>query len=65
MEHDKSSIRSKVEHPFLILKREFGYKKVVYRGLEKKRNRLYFLFASANILMYLRGGRQESTPLLG
>lgn len=56
IEHDKSSIRSKVEHVLLIVKRDFGYKKVAYRGLEKNLNRLYFLFASANILMYLRGG---------
>lgn len=30
MEHDKSAVRCKVEHPFLIVKRQMGYVKVVY-----------------------------------
>ncbi|MBO4301544.1 MAG: transposase [Desulfovibrio sp.] len=53
----KSSVRSKVEHPFLLVKRYFGYSKVVYRGLAKNANRLLALFASANILMCARVGR--------
>ena len=65
IEHQKSSVRSKVEHPFLIVKRDFGYKKAAYRGLAKNLNRFYFLFASANILMYLRGGHKEPIPLMG
>ena len=40
IEHRKSSIRSKGEHVFRIIKRQFGYKKVVYRGLKKNENRL-------------------------
>lgn len=36
IEHDKSSVCCKVEHPFLIVKRDFGYRKVVYRGAEEK-----------------------------
>lgn len=35
MEHDKSTVRSKVEHPFLIVKKQMGYAKVVYRGIAK------------------------------
>ena len=35
IERRKSSVRSKVEHPFLIIKRFFGYAKVAYRGLMK------------------------------
>jgi len=31
----KSKVRAKVEHPFLILKRIFGFNKVRYRGLDK------------------------------
>ena len=31
----KASIRAKVEHPFLYVKRHFGYAKVRYRGLAK------------------------------
>ena len=59
IEHRKSSIRCKVEHAFLIVKRDFGYKKAVYRGLEKNLNRFHMLFASANLLMLVRGGRTE------
>ena len=59
VEHRKSSIRCKVEHPFLIVKRQFGYAKVAYRGLMKNLNRFHILFASANILMCIRAGRTE------
>ena len=57
MEHRKSSVRCKVEHPFLIVKRFFGYAKVVYRGISKNMNRFNVLFASANLLMCIRAGR--------
>ena len=39
IEHRKSSICSKVEHVFQIIKCQFGYRKVVYRGLKKNENR--------------------------
>lgn len=58
IERRKSSVRCKVEHPFLIIKRFFGYSKTVYRGLAKNTHRLYLLFASANILMCMRAGRK-------
>ena len=64
-EHQKSSVRSKVEHSSLIVKRDFGYKKVAYRGQAKNLNRFSFLFVSTNILMYLRGGHKEPIPLMG
>jgi IS5 family transposase len=57
IEHRKSSVRSKVEHPFLIIKKSFGFSKTVYRGLAKNTHRLYTLFASANLLMCARAGR--------
>ena len=57
IERRKSSVRSKVEHPFLILKRFFGYSKTVYRGLAKNTHRLQILLASANLLMCARAGR--------
>lgn len=60
MEHRKSSVRCKVEHPFLILKRQFGYSKVVYRGIAKNFHRFNILFASANRLMCARAGRTEA-----
>ena len=57
MEHDKSSVRCKVEHVFLIVKNTFGYSKVAYKGIKKNMNRFNFLFASANLLMCSRAGR--------
>jgi len=57
IEQRKSSVRSKVEHVFLIVKRHFGYGKTVYRGLAKNTHRLHMLFASANLLMCARAGR--------
>lgn len=39
IESRKSSVRCKVEHAFLIIKREFGYAKVAYRGIAKNLNR--------------------------
>ena len=61
IEHRKSSIRSKVEHVFRIIKYQFGYKKVVYRGLQKNENRLYALFACANLYSLAIADRKLST----
>lgn len=47
----KSRVRAKVEHPFLILKRVFGFTKVRYRGLEKNATRLFVAIALVNIFM--------------
>lgn len=57
IENRKSSTRCKVEHPFLIVKRLFGYRKVVYRGIAKNMNRFNILFACANLVMCIRAGR--------
>jgi len=51
IETRKSSIRSKVEHPFHVVKDVFGYRKARYRGIKKNLDRLYVLFASANLYM--------------
>ena len=51
MEAQKSRVRSKVEYPFLIIKRVFGYRKVRYRGLEKNREHAFRLCALANLYM--------------
>lgn len=56
IEHQKSSVRCKVEHPYRIIKNIFGFRKTVYRGLSKNLNRLYVLFASANLYMLVRAG---------
>ena len=49
-EKAKASARAKVEHPFLRLKRLFGYGKVRYRGLAKNMERLALLFGLGNLL---------------
>lgn len=59
IENRKSSTRCKVEHPFLIVKKQFGYSKVAYRGIAKNMNRFHILFASANLLMCIRAGRSD------
>jgi transposase, IS5 family len=46
-----SSIRAKVEHPFRVLKCQWGYRKVKYKGLEKNSLNLYTLFSLINIYM--------------
>ena len=53
-ESRKASVRAKVEHPFLIVKRDFGFAKTRYRGIAKNLNHLHVLFASANWLMRAR-----------
>lgn len=59
IENRKSSTRCKVEHPFLIVKRQFGYAKVAYRGIAKNMNRFHILFASTNLVMCARAGRSK------
>ena len=49
-ERRKASIRAKVEHPFLWVKRRFGYAKVLYRELAKNTQRLAFLLALTNLI---------------
>ena len=59
IEHRKSSVRCKVEHPFLIVKNQFGYKKATYKGIAKNFNRFNILFACANLVMCIRAGRTQ------
>jgi IS5 family transposase len=49
IERIKASIRAKVEHPFRIIKRQFGHTKVRYRGLAKNTAQLITLFALGNL----------------
>ena len=53
-ESRKASVRAKVEHPFLIVKRDFGFTRTRYRGMAKNLNHLNVLFASANWVMRAR-----------
>ena len=50
-ERTKASIRAKVEHPFRVLKQQFGHVKVRYRGLAKNTAQLHTLFALSNLWM--------------
>jgi IS5 family transposase len=49
IEHAKASIRAKVEHPFRVVKRQFGFLKTRYRGLVKNTAQIVTLFALANL----------------
>lgn len=51
LEKTKARIRAKVEHPFRVIKRQFGYTKVRYRGLAKNTAQLYTLFMLSNLWM--------------
>lgn len=55
----KSRVRAKVEHPFRVLKRIFGFEKTRYRGLAKNHNRLCASFALANLYLH----RKRLAPL--
>lgn len=58
IERRKSSVRSKVEHIFRIIKCQFGYTKTRYRGLMKNGNRLYAMFACANLYLLTMAGKK-------
>jgi IS5 family transposase len=47
-------VRSRVEHPFRVIKRQFGYLKTRYRGLAKNRAQLFTLFALGNLFLVRR-----------
>lgn len=49
-----AKVRSRVEHPFRVLKRQFGYIKTRYRGLAKNRAQLFSLFALGNLYLVRR-----------
>lgn len=51
IEHLKAKMRARVEHPFRVIKRQFGYMKVRYRGLAKNTAQLHTLFALSNLWM--------------
>lgn len=50
-EHRKASVRAKVEHPFRVIKRQFGLAKVRFRGLQKNTAHVITLFALSNLWM--------------
>ena len=54
IEKAKAQVRAKVEHPFRVIKRQFGYTKVRFRGLAKNTAQLVTLFALSNLWMARR-----------
>jgi transposase, IS5 family len=54
IEKMKASVRAKVEHPFRVIKRQFGFTKVRYRGLVKNTGQIVTLFALSNLWMVRR-----------
>ncbi|PPS24126.1 IS5 family transposase, partial [Pseudomonas amygdali pv. morsprunorum] len=48
IEKAKAQVRAKVEHPFRVIKRQFGYEKVRFRGLAKNTAQMVTLFALSN-----------------
>jgi len=52
--HRLSQLRARVEHPFRVIKRQFGFTKVRYRGLAKNTAQLTTLFALSNLYLVRR-----------
>lgn len=50
-EHQKSSVRYKLEHIFAVVKNIFWYRKTRYRGLRKQTAKLNIMFALANLYL--------------
>lgn len=51
LERVKARIRAKGEHAFRVIKRQFGFTKVSYRGLAKNTAKLHTLFMLGNLWM--------------
>lgn len=60
-ERRKAQVRARVEHPFRIVKRVFGYAKVRFKGLAKNTTQILTLFALANLYL----ARKRLTPITG
>jgi transposase, IS5 family len=60
-ERRKASVRAKVEHPFRVIKRQFGLTKVRFRGLAKNTAHVVTLFALSNLWM----ARKQLMAMLG
>lgn len=64
LEQTKARIRVKVEHPFRVIKRQFGHVKVRYRRLLKNTAQLHTLFALSNLCMVRRTLLQQMQGLV-
>ena len=50
-EHEKSSVRAKVEHVFAVVKLQLRFRKTRYRGLQKQIAKMNIMFALANLIL--------------
>lgn len=50
-EHEKSSVRAKVEHVFAVVKLQLRFRKTRYRGLRKQIAKMNIMFALANLIL--------------
>ena len=64
IEYAKSQVRAKVEHPFRVIKRQFGYTKVRFRGLVKNTAQQVTLFALSNLWMVRKQCKRPAAPPL-
>ena len=65
IEQLKAHVRAKVEHPFRVIKCQFGFTKVRYQGLAKNTAQLVMLFALSNLWMARRHLMKTAVPLWG
>lgn len=54
LDEQANRLRAKVEHPFRVIKRQFGYVKTRYRGLGKTRAQFFTQFALGNLFLVRR-----------
>jgi transposase, IS5 family len=65
LERKKAQIRSRVEHPYHVLKNLFHYKKVSYRGLAKNAARPFAQFALVNLVLAKRALLDDDSRGIG
>ena len=66
LEKLKASIRAKAEHPFRVIKQQFGFITVRFRGMAKNTARLHMLFAMSNLWMVRKAILQRGAmPSMG
>ena len=62
-ERRKAQIRARVEHPFRVIKCQFKYSKLRFKGLEKNTAQLMTLFALSNLYMVRKQSLAMTGPL--
>ena len=54
IEAAKAHVRAKVEHPFRVIKQQFGFQKTRLRGMAKNRCKINVLAALTNLFLARR-----------